>query len=340
MTPSSEHEQPTREAEIQQIHQRYARFYQVSGAVALVLIGVWIGSLLFGEGYAANVYTEVLGVLVTIAILDRLNVWRENQRLKMRLVRETGSQSSETARVALDWIRAEGWLAGEDGLLQGAMLDGANLEDADLQHANLNATQLRSANLKGAHLENANLSEAQLKTANLDGAFLQYANLEGANLGTAKLPDSHLRMARLANAHLRYADLQRANLRSANLVEAHLQGANLSDAHLGNADIRGAHLADAILDNAQLANANLRGAHLGFSSLKGANLVGAELTTASLDQTQFSTDTTLPDGSKWSPETDLGRFVDERHPQYWRSAVPLSPAYDGVQRSVESLLPE
>jgi hypothetical protein len=120
-------QEQSRDAEIRAIHQKYAGFYQIGGMLTFVLIGVWLGALLFSDGYASDVYTEILGVVVLIVVLDRINLWRDNQRVRMRLKREAGSQSNEIARVALDWIRAEGWLSGENGLLKNASLDGANL---------------------------------------------------------------------------------------------------------------------------------------------------------------------------------------------------------------------
>jgi hypothetical protein len=35
---------------------------------------------------------------------------------------------------------------------------------------------------------------------------------------------------------------------------------------------------------------------------------------------------TLPDGTNWTSDTDMMRFTDPAHPQFWRSDEPNSPA--------------
>ena len=50
-----------------------------------------------------------------------------------------------------------------------------------------------------------------------------------------------------------------------------------------------------------------------------ANLTGAD----------FAEDTRLPDGTHWTPDTDITRFTDPDHPRFWRSDDPESPAYGG-----------
>ena len=75
-----------------------------------------------------------------------------------------------------------------------------------------------------------------------------------------------------------------------------------------------------------LQEADLRGANLQEANLWGANLQGADLGGATFDE-----NTMLPDGTKWTPGTDMGRFTDREHPDFWRSDDPASPAYRGGQ---------
>ena len=75
---------------------------------------------------------------------------------------------------------------------------------------------------------------------------------------------------------------------------------------------------------ADLAGANLREADLATTTLDGANLIGA-----SVREARFSKYATMPDGNWWTPETDMGRFTDPVHPDFWRSDDPNSPAYRG-----------
>ena len=103
------------------------------------------------------------------------------------------------------------------------------------------------------------------------------------------------------------------SLQGANLEAANLQGARLWGAELQRARLRGAKL-----QGARLWGAKLQGAHLGFANLQGASLVVA---------TTFDENTWLPDSTKWTPDTDVARFTDSNHPEFWRSSEPDSPAY-------------
>ncbi len=133
----------------------------------------------------------------------------------------------------------------------------------------------------------------------LQGAALFWANLQGADLS----------MAKLQGAWLHGANLQGADLFGANLQGADLQGVNLEEAVLFGANLEGAILKEANLQGAYLREANLRGAYL-----EGAT---------------FSEKTILPDDTRWTPDTNMARFTDPEHPDFWRSDNPLSPAYGG-----------
>lgn len=275
--------QATREEEIRDIHGKYKDFYQIGGGVLLVCIGIWIGSLIFQDGYATNVYTELMSVIVTILVLDRLNDWRarnrEREALQKRLIREAGGQSNEMAKAAIDWMRDEGWLTGEDGLL-------------------INRT-LAKAKLQGAYLKNANLKGANLDSGNLEGANLVNANLKHVNLVDA--------------------NLQCSNVWDSNLVKAVLYKANLKHARILNTN----------LQDADLAYSNLEDCYMVLANLKGANLYAANLRSADIADAQFSEQTVLPDAKNigsiihpeydkyWTPETDMSRYTDPNHPDFW-----------------------
>ena len=119
-----------------------------------------------------------------------------------------------------------------------------------------------------------------LKHGALKGAHLTHANLEGANLHQAILEDARLGLTTLRRAKLTEAKLQSATLQCANLEEADLRGADLSGANLNDADLSGAKL--------------------------DANTV-------------FSPETILPDLTYWTPSTDMKRFTDAKHPDFWHA---------------------
>lgn len=130
----------------------------------------------------------------------------------------------------------------------------------------------------------------------------------------------------LKGAYLGQANLKGASLDIANFDGAYLVGANLEGASLMLADFGGANLAVATLDGANLLNANLKNANLQRAELKGAslhraNLEGAYLVEANLDGASLLK-ATLPDGTQQTPETDMSRFTDPEHLDFWQS--PLS----------------
>ncbi len=245
------------------------------------------------SGFLQNLSTEACGGLLTFLLI---NVWLGKRELKKRLILWMGSELREVAVKASEELRAEGWLT--DGSLRKQKLDWANLKEAKLQKANLTQAILANANLEGADLRGAQLTGANLVYINLKRANLTGADLEGANL------------------------FQNSDLTGATLVKTNFQGANL----------QGAYLLGANLEGACLAGANLRDATLTKAQLQGANLEGANLCKVKfIMEASFDEQTTLPGGTKWTPDTDMARFTDPEHPDFWRSDNPGSPAYRGEE---------
>jgi hypothetical protein len=86
-------------------------------------------------------------------------------------------------------------------------------------------------------------------------------------------------------------------------------------------------LRDGSLNDASLFAANLEFAELWRADLRGADLSDANLKRAYLEEALFNRKTRLPDKNYWTPETDLTRFTNPEHPDFWRSDNPRSPAY-------------
>ncbi len=278
-----------------QIWKDYKDFYILARRALPFIVGVVIGGFIFAsdEGYMTNLYTEIMSIIATVGILDFFYQRRDMENLKKRLVREAGSRSNETARLAINWLRTEGWLTGDTGLLQRANLWNANLqkaylENANLQQAYLDSTNLQNANLRKANLQNANLRQANLQRADLLLANLTRANIPAANLQYAYLMDANLRKAFLLGSNLLGADLRSVNLYHAHLADANLQGARLTGANIEEAILRGVNLDNIILEE---------------------EILRAKIITI------------LPDGNKWTPDTDMTRFTDPHHPDFWRPDV-------------------
>jgi hypothetical protein len=118
-----------------------------------------------------------------------------------------------------------------------------------------------------------------LERGALRGAQLNRANLEGAHLHHTSLVGAHLAWANLHKALLTNSDLRHVTLQSANLEGVCFRGANLAGANLNEADMSGAHI-DAM--------------------------------------TRFDDETILPDCTYWTPGTDMQRFTDPQHHDFWR----------------------
>lgn len=155
-----------------------------------------------------------------------------------------------------------------------------------------------------------------LKGEHLAGVELQDADLHDANLCSAKMQDAILTKTNLKDANLSGVNLFQANLSDANLFGTNLRNATLIRANLSNADLQGVHVNDA-----DMRRANLSGAIMRFTDLRGTNLENANLSNINADWQYVDMDksTTLPDGTKWTPDTDITRFTDPNHPNFWPS---------------------
>jgi hypothetical protein len=87
---------------------------------------------------------------------------------------------------------------------------------------------------------------------------------------------------------------------------------------LEDGSLQGVVLDFANLQGAMLKMADLQKTWINHANLRGANLEGAYLQGAYLTNVSFDENTILPDGSKWSPDTDMGRYTNPNHPQFLR----------------------
>lgn len=246
------HDQDAHWQEIRTIHRDYKFFYQIGGGIVLVLLGIWIGSKLFGgdAGFATNIYTEVLSIVVTVFVLNTFAKRREVHQLQQQLIRNAASTSNEIAKDAIHQMDKSSLLIGEKGLLQGQRL----------WNANLNGAYMPGANLKNADLSYSNMSNAYLFETDMRSAYLEGVDFTKAELFGAKFSGAYLGHAKL--------------------IEAHLESADLSDTDLEEVDFSGADLTNAFMYKALLSD------------------------------TIFNEHTILPDGTHWTPATDMDEFTD------------------------------
>lgn len=199
-----------------QILKDYPSTYPLALGLLILAIGFLLGATWFkgddnGLSYATNLYTELISIGITVIILDRINQWRDDRRLKHNLLEDLKSSSVAPAVNALERLRREGWLDGNSLIdkdlkranWEGAYIGGLNFENADMRDINLKNTTafdgqqhqpiiFKKAYLWGANLQKARLCEANLQQAKLWGANLQQADLEGANLQQADLGGANL----------------------------------------------------------------------------------------------------------------------------------------------------
>ena len=144
------------------------------------------------------------------------------------------------------------------------------------------------------------------------------------------------------------ADFTRANLQGMNLSGANLANANFTHANLAGAILSRARLNGATFTNANMVDVDLEGAFLQYARLNGSNLQGARL-----EGVKYHEQTVLPDAEYkaepakvntktmgtltstrhyytkyWRPNTDMTRYTNPNHPDFWRSHDEQSPAYN------------
>src|SRR5262245_23174098 len=203
-----------REQEAFQLRRKYKLPLQIMAGVLAVIVLIILGFSLFDKGkpyeaysYLINLFTSGISVAIAVFVLDKLAERRETKALQKRLLREARGQSNEIAKAAIDWLRDEGWLTGEEGLLKGQKLLSSNLAEARLDEANLEGTNLSFSNLQGVSLWKANLKNADLTKCNLASQPGTRTNLNYADLEKAKLINTDLSRASVEGVNLQNATL-------------------------------------------------------------------------------------------------------------------------------------
>jgi len=274
--------------EIKAIHRDYCNFYQLLRGVVLVAVLAGIGVLIFSSDLPS--YWQNIYVTIVGAIGTVLII---DQRAEQRAIRQRKQEliaqlGSASYDFAIEAVR----LLRMEGWLRDGSMRGASLMGVNLPQANFAFTDF-----VGAQFFQTNLQKADIKHSNLQGIQFHGSNLQEVNFSLSNLTN-----AELGGVYLEQSILFRADCTQTRLSAAHLQ----------NSDMKYANL-----KNAQLLHANIEGADMRDANLEGANLW----------RIICNNYTVLPDNSYWTPDTDLSRFTDPNHPQFWRSTDPASPAY-------------
>lgn len=186
----------------------FVKFSSLWLATYLLVIGLFVG--IFGyinqhpgefifsqfiEDFYANGSSELISIAFTVLLIDSLNNWRQEEKLRQQFIGELRSDDRSTVLKAIKELKARRWFY--DGSLAGEKLTQADISEvqlrevdfqsADLRYTNFEHTELRSANLKHALLNGANFEYCDLSNANLSDADLRNANLKGAHITLKQL---------------------------------------------------------------------------------------------------------------------------------------------------------
>lgn len=233
-------------------------------------------------------------------------------------------RAREGDRQALEQLQRYRMLAGQDfsqAQLNAVVLDKVKLARTRFEAASLQGASFEEADLQGAVFKESDLTQARFREATLVQTDFSMAIMRGTNFNRAYMQDALLRGANLESASLRWAELISANLESAYLSDADLTEANLGAANLHYAQLINARMMKCSLLNAELTEANLQGANLINADLRGAILLHANLVQANLTRAQFDESTILPNGRRWTHNTDMTEYTDQLPPRqnFWRN---------------------
>lgn len=157
--------------------------------VAIILI-IWglIGNQ--APDLLLNLGTEIIGIVITVLIIDRLYKERELAEQKKYLLRQLRSDNPTDTMEALRELNASGWGNNLDGIvLHGGNLSGANLVGKSLRKILATGVVFEGTLFNGSDLSEAVLRIANLKKANFASTLLNHAELDGANLEGAYFND-------------------------------------------------------------------------------------------------------------------------------------------------------
>ena len=165
----------------------------------------------FNDFYA-NVSSELISIVITVLVLDRLNERRQNAQELRRLTALMNSDENMITKIAVAELRARGWL--ENNSLKGSHFHEANLKKARLESVVMERCSFFRSNMEGAILSKSNFNQSHFTLTNLRRASMSDTNFQDSSL---------------ANADLAFSTIVGCNLRKTNLAGVNLKNAVLLD---------------------------------------------------------------------------------------------------------------
>ncbi len=160
----------------------------------------------FSKDYFGNIATELIGIWITVQIIDRLNQKHNKDSLKSSLISQMSSEYNILASDAVRRLRHEGWI----GELQDILLAYANLEGVDLSYVNLKSARLVHSNFKSVNIPQAILDDVEITETSFQNAVLHNTSFRNAKF-FAENPNHYL----LKNADLIDANFENATFNGA-----------------------------------------------------------------------------------------------------------------------------
>jgi hypothetical protein len=157
--------------------------------------------------------------------------------------------------------------------------------------------------LEDGSLIGRNFKEAELERANLQRAVLNRTSFVGANLRDTKTYHVQMKNVQMCDSDLRFG---RFNV------------SDFSSSTMCSMDARGARFRACNFESAYLHESDFESCDFDGSNMKGTNLSNTNLEGAIFENVTFDEKTLMPDGRWWTPETDISRFTDPYHPDFWR----------------------
>ena len=177
---------------------RILNIHRVAAILASIAMLLWWYYGIEFDTILPNIVTDLLGVALTVFVIDTMYRLRSDAERKRVLIKKLGSKNNDIATEALHEIDAEGWL-----------LDGS-LRNAFLLSCNLNGSSFTGADLQQVSFGFASLRATTWFEADLTGAYLDFADFTGATFAMkADIPGRYAE-----------ADLTRASMHNANLTGA------------------------------------------------------------------------------------------------------------------------
>lgn len=218
--------QNNRWQEIGTIWKQYSGLYAFAGFLlgfvtypALQAVGFSLGQFII------SIAPEIVGIFITVVIIDTFYRRREEERLKHDLIREMGSFANPVAIRAVEALRDKGWLT--DGTLIHKKFHQAELKYADLSNAVLNRCRFAGANWQNVKAYHLQLTGGQLGGIDLRKSQLNVSNLAHTNINDADAREADFRGCNLEGVHFDQTDLENCNFTGTNLKGTDFYNANL-----------------------------------------------------------------------------------------------------------------